>query len=229
VAWNKSPTEVLHFIHDIGFEISTPFPSDASVDDLDLFDDGEIGEYPEFLPPDCFPYRMLFDAVGPGRTLQEVVDRVKSYGFALSFRAPDHLDDLDEELLTSSSSCSWWGVHTGNSMPFAHVIIAARSIFRPPQEIAERIASYGIPLSCMELPKGLSAEDAVALLSLTRADDGYLSIESKLSLSDLLDRARMLKVPLSQIIDWLSHLGIPVPDVRQKLLQALERVPRPSS
>ncbi|MFE4969135.1 ATP-binding protein [Streptomyces sp. NPDC056660] len=228
-AWNKSPTEVLHFLRDIGFEISTPFPSDASVDDLVLFDDEEVGEYPEFLPPGCFPYRMIFDAVGHGRSLRQVVARVQDYGFALSFCVPDHPDDLDEELLTSSSSCSWWGVHTGNSMPFAHVIIAARSIFRPPQEIAERIASYGVSLSSLELPEGLSSENTVALLSLTRADDGYLSIESKLSLPDLLGRARMLEVSLSQIIDWLSQLGIPVPDIRNKLLQALERVPRPPS
>ncbi|MFI9325082.1 hypothetical protein ACIGXI_35625 [Kitasatospora aureofaciens] len=59
------------------------------------------------------------------------------------------------------------------------------------------------------------------------ADEGHLSKESKLSLEELIERAQRMNASIAQVVDWLTQLGIPVPDVSRLLRDALARVPRP--
>ncbi|TMU89866.1 hypothetical protein [Streptomyces sp. DASNCL29] len=57
-------------------------------------------------------------------------------------------------------------------------------------------------------------------------EDHYLSKESKVSMQDLLDRSRSMRTTVAQVVAWLKALGIPVPDVGEKVRTALRRVPR---
>lgn len=221
------PSEAQRIYHGLGFPDSAPLPSTAEIGDLNIVDDGE--DIPDYLPPGPFPYRLIFDAVGPGRSLGDVVVRLREYGFVVPLRVPGVQDSLDSHLLNSDGPCSWWDVGTGEPMPFAHLLVAARSTFHSLHELTERMKSYGIPLSCDGLPHGLSHETALMLLKTDAyGDDAYLWKGSKVSLQTLLGKVGQLKVPLRQIVDWLTHLGIPVPDVGEVLREALAAVPRPA-
>ncbi|MFF4740609.1 ATP-binding protein [Streptomyces sp. NPDC001262] len=224
---SMQPTEVVRVYGMLEFSVPSCFPSDARVDDLELFESELWDEALDFSPPGPLPYAFILDAVRRGRSLGDVIIRFRDYGFDVPMCPPERLDDVDAKLLSASGPCSWWGISTGDVMPFAHLIVAARSVFLSPKELAERMVSYGIQVSCHDFPVGLSADDALELLVADRYEDQYLEKESRLSLQDLLERARQLKVPLVQAVDWLTELGIPVPDVGHVLRQALARVPRP--
>lgn len=112
-------------------------------------------------------------------------------------------------------------------MPFAHLLVAAQSTFRPLNTLLERFDRYGVPVSCREVPEGLTAATALELLGTRYRDDGFLSKMSSVTLEMLLERADRMRVPVRQIVDWPTELGIPVPDLGQLLRDALARVPRP--
>ena len=112
-------------------------------------------------------------------------------------------------------------------MPFAYLVVAARSLLRPPAELAERMATYGVTVSCPDLPAGLSAADALELLVHSKYDETYLSASDELTWRGLLGRAAELNSNLEQVVRWLAELGIPVPDIGEQLRRALAQVPRP--
>nr|WP_159064639.1 ATP-binding protein [Streptomyces olivochromogenes] len=223
-----SPTEALRCYQDLGFPEPPSFPPDATVDDLALFDDGYGGNPPEYIPPGPFPYQLILETVDQSRPLRSVISRLQEYGYDIPLHVPKTPDQLDAALLNPSGPCSWWGVSTGDMMPFAHLVAASRDLLRPPRELVEKMEQYGIPVSSKDFPEGLSATVGFELLKRGTYDEGYLSAESRLSLQDLLKRARQMNVPFGQIVDWLTQLGIPVLDVTETLRRALSQVPRPT-
>lgn len=216
-AWRKYVT--------LGFTPSTPFPSDPDVEDLSLFDDVLDRCILGCLPPGPFPYQLMLDATSRGYSLRGVITRLQEYGFTVPLRIPNHLDELDEEILRGMGPCSWWGVATGDSMPLAHIVVAAQSLHRSPRELAERFASYGVPASCPDLPDGLSFGKALDLLVVNKMDDHYLSKEDSMSLHDLFRRSRDMRTSLAQVASWLVQLGIPVPDIGETVRKAVGYVP----
>ncbi|MFE8974208.1 ATP-binding protein [Streptomyces cyaneofuscatus] len=223
-----SPAVALRKYHDLGIEGPLHFPSDATMDDLSIFDD-PYGDDPIWVAPGPIPYQLILDAVQTDRPLRDVITRLRKYGFTVPMVAPESPDELDAQLLSPSSPCSWWDIYTGDSMPYAHVLAAARATFNSPETIARKIESYGIPLSCPKLPQRLSSARAHELLSFRQAEDRYLSKESELSLQDLLERAAHCRVPLAQAVDWLTQLGLSVPNLGNTIREALTRLPRPQA
>ncbi|MFK0213693.1 ATP-binding protein [Streptomyces sp. NPDC090298] len=223
------PSEAERIYGDLGFVGACPLPSDATVDDLALFGDEWMFYDDWFTPPGPLPYGLLLEAVGPQRPLAHVVARFRAYGFVVPLRAPDTLDDLDAILLSTRGPCSWWGVGTDDPMPFAHVLEAAHTTFRRPEELAARLVSYGVPLSCDGLPDGLTFDASRRLLKRdgVGGDEKFLRKDSEVSLPDLLQRARNVGAPVGRVVAWLGELGIPVPDLTLILRRSLDRVPRP--
>ncbi len=222
----KSPAETLWLYRAFGFRVPEVFPVDASVDDLALFEDHWLGERFDQCAPAPFPYLLILREVA-GRSLPDVIARLADYGFPVPLRPPSAPDELDEQLLDPDGPCSWWEVRTGEPMPFAHLLVAAQTTFRPLNILLERFDLYGVPVSCREVPEGLTAATALELLGTRYRDDGFLSKTSSVTLAMLLERADRMRVPVRQIVDWLTELGIPVPDLGQLLRDALARVPRP--
>ncbi|KJY25102.1 hypothetical protein VR45_39915, partial [Streptomyces sp. NRRL S-495] len=173
-ALRKNPAEVLWLYRAYGFCLPEVFPVDASVDDLALFEDHRFGDPVDHGPPGPFPYsRMLLAAAG--RSLPDVIARLEDYGFPVPLRAPFAPDELDELLLDPVGPCSWWDVRTGDPMPFAHLLVAAQHSFRTLDTLLERFDRYGVPVSCREVPEGLTATTALELLGTRYRDDGVLS------------------------------------------------------
>ncbi|MFJ8625123.1 ATP-binding protein [Kitasatospora sp. NPDC093550] len=224
---NRAPAEVLRMYQELEFSLPNAFPPDASVDDIALFENSWADESVDRRPPAPIPYVLILVAALQ-RPLSEVISRLEEYGYHVPLRAPSEPDDLDEQLLDPHGPCSWWEVSTGDAMPFAHLLAAAQQAFCTPYALVERFDAYGVPVSCRELPQGLSLTDALRLLEPEYpSDEGLLSKEGELlSLEELIERSRRMNVSVAQVVDWLTQLGIPVPDVAQLLRDALARVPR---
>ncbi|MFI2311538.1 wHTH domain-containing protein [Streptomyces sp. CB00072] len=223
-----TPAAALRKYHELGLDGPIHFPFDATMGDLSLFKN-PYGDDPVWVAPGPIPYQLILDAAQTDRPLRDVITRLRKYGFTVPMVAPEIPDELDAQLLSASSPCSWWDVYTGESMPYAHVLAAARATFHNPQEIARKIESYGIPLSCTSLPPGLSSARAHELLSFREEEGMYLSKESELPLQDLLERAAHCRVPLAQAVDWLTQLGLSVPNLGNTIREALIRLPRPQA
>jgi hypothetical protein len=222
---DMTPTEALGRYRELGFSPPCPFPDDATTDDLALFNSWWVDDPLGIAPPGPLPYDLLLQS-GAHR-LGPAIRRFEDYGFNVPFRAPHRPDELDEQLLSLSGPCSWFGLSVGDTMPFAYLVVAARSVLRPPAELAERMATYGLTVSCPDLPAGLSAVDAHELLWDSKYDETYLSASNQLTWQELLRRAAELNANLEQVVRWLAELGIPVPDIGEQLRRALARVPRP--
>ncbi|MEU6350025.1 hypothetical protein ABZ896_11925 [Streptomyces sp. NPDC047072] len=209
----------------LGFSPSCPFPDDAKTDDLALLESRWGEDTLRLAPPGPLPYDLLLQS-GAHR-LAPAIRRFEDYGFDVPLRAPHRPDELDEQLLSSFGPCSWFDLSVGDTMPFAYLVVAARSVLRPPAELAERLMTYGLTVSCTDLPAGLSAADAHELLLDSKFDETYMSVSDELTWQDLLRRAGELNATLEQVVQWLAELGIPVPDIGEQLRRALARVPRP--
>ncbi|KOX27197.1 MULTISPECIES: ATP-binding protein [unclassified Streptomyces] len=220
------PSLIDRMYRDLGFVDHRPLPDDAVVGDLVIFDGNGWEESLDHLPPGPFPYSFIFDAVRGERSLADVVDRMRDYGFAIPLRVPPAFGSLDSILLSTSGPCSWWDVTTEDSLPFAHLVVAAASSFRDLREITEKIISYGIPLSCTSLPEGLSMGGALRLIGYDAERDDHWRKDSEVSLQELIERAGELRATVKQVADWLTQLGITVPDLGSTLREALARVPR---
>ncbi|MFI5722900.1 wHTH domain-containing protein [Streptomyces cyaneofuscatus] len=223
-----TPAAALRKYHDLGIEGPAQFPSDATMGDLSIFESPDE-DHSVWVAPGPIPYQLILEAVQKDRPLRDVITRLRKYGFTVPMVAPEIPDDLDAQLLSTLSPCSWWDVYTGDSMPYAHVLAAARATFNSPQTIARRIESYGILLSCTSLPPGLSSTRAHELLSFGQEEGMYLSKESYLPLQDLLERAAHCRVPLAQAVDWLTQLGLSVPNLGNTIRETLTRLPRPQA
>jgi len=222
---DMTPAEALSRYRELGFAPPCPFPDDATTDDLALFDSRWVDDTLRLAPPGPLPYDLLLES-GAHR-LGPAIRRFEDYGFDVPLRAPHRPDELDEQLLSSFGPCSWFDLSVGDTMPFAYLVVAARSVLRPPAELAERMATYGLTVSCPDLPAGLSAVDAHELLWDSKYDETYLSASNQLTWQELLRRAAELNANLEQVVRWLAELGIPVPDIGEQLRRALARVPRP--
>lgn len=224
-ALDMTPTEALSRYRELGFSPPCPFPDDATTDDLALLDSRWFDDTLRLAPPGPLPYDLLLKS-GAHR-LGQAIRRFEDYGFDVPLRAPHRPDELDEQLLSPLGPCSWFGLSVGDTMPFAYLVVAARSVLRPPAELAERMATYGLTVSCPDLPAGLSAADAHELLLDSKYDQTYISASDELTWQGLLRRAAGLNSNLEQVVRWLAELGIPVPDIGEQLRRALARVPRP--
>ncbi|MEU2795311.1 ATP-binding protein [Streptomyces sp. NPDC007117] len=223
---NMPPAEALTKYRDLGFNPPSVFPEDATTDDLAFLDGDRWGDDALSLsPPDPLPYTLL---LAPGaHQLGSTIERFRKYGFDVPFKAPHRLDDLDEQLLSTHGPCYWYDLFVGNTMPFAYLVVAARSLFRSPAELAERMATYGLKVSCPDMPAGLSVTTAHELLIESKYDETYMCVGDELSWQELLSRNTNLNASLEQITHWLAELGMPVPDIGEQLHHALARVPRP--
>ncbi|WP_159028334.1 ATP-binding protein [Kitasatospora sp. MY 5-36] len=223
----RGPVEILQMYQRLEFHTPEVFPLDASVDDTDLFENKWADGSVDRCPPAPIPYMLILLAAAH-RPLPEVISRLEDYGYHVPLRAPSDPSDLDELLLDPHGPCSWWEVGTDDEMPFAHLLVAAQRTFCAPYTLVERFDAYGVPVSCRDLPQGLSLTAAMRLLEPEHSsDEGHLSKESPVSLEVLIERARRMGVPIAQVVEWLTQLGIPVPDVGRVLHDALARVPRP--
>ncbi|HEY8982089.1 MAG TPA: hypothetical protein VIU15_21190, partial [Streptomyces sp.] len=222
---DMTPTEALSRYRELGFSPPCPFPDNATTDDLALLDSRWVEDPLRLAPPGPLPYDLLLES-GAHR-LGPAIRRFEDYGFDVPLRAPHHPDELDEQLLSLSGPCSWFGLSVGDTMPFAYLVGAARSLLRPPAELAERMATYGVTVSCPDLPAGLSAADAHELLRDSKYDETYISASRELTWQDLLGRAAELNANLEQVVRWLAELGISMPDIGEQLRRALAQVPRP--
>jgi hypothetical protein len=220
-----TPAEALSRYRELGFCPPCPFPDDATTDDLALLDSRWVDDPLRLAPPGPLPYDLLLQS-GAHR-LGPAIRRFEDYGFHVPLGAPHRPDELDEQLLSPLGPCSWFDLSVGDTMPFAYLVAAARSVLRPPAELAERMATYGITVSCPDLPAGLSATAAHELLVDSKYDETYMCASDELTWQDLLRRAAELNASLEQVVRWLSELGIPVPDIGGQLRSALARVPRP--
>jgi hypothetical protein len=236
IAHPVGPSHVLQAAKDLGLDIPTvldrltslgytppsPFPADASTDDLALMiteDDGPLD------PAERIAYGRLLDALREGPfSLAEGIDRLREYGFDIPLAIPRVLTPQDEELLAPFNGIDWWGMTAGEVVPFATLLPAAQALHTSPRELADRLSAYGLRFSCRDLPPGLTFLEATDLLNVTSRE--HAPPKSVTNLHTLTTKAHHLGAPLQQTAAWLRALGVTVPDLRASLLKALSHVPR---
>lgn len=212
---------VLDRLTSLGCTPPSPFPADASTDDLALMmtDDGPLD------PAERITYGYVLDALWDGPlSLAEGLDRLREYGFDIPLTVPGVLTPQDEELLTPFNGIDWWGMAAGEVVPFAILLPAAQALHTSPRELADRLSAYGLRFSCRDLPPGLTFLEATELLGVTNRE--HAPPKSVTNLHTLTAKAHHMGTSLQQTAAWLRALGVTVPDLHDSLVKALSHVPR---
>ncbi|MFJ6379474.1 ATP-binding protein [Kitasatospora sp. NPDC092039] len=198
-------------------------PGDACADDLELFCEGRL-RWPDITR---LTYRRLFELRESRKfSLREVIERYGAYGFEIPIVLPEALTRLDRELFSPDGAMDWGDLRVADPVPFARLIMAARTLKRGPGELARHLRTRGILSSSDDLPTELTVEQAVNLLSGGRSRSiGLLGIKD-LDLADLLKMSLRTGHSMAQIASWFRAWGLKVPDVAESIRDALARVPR---
>ncbi|WP_052808983.1 hypothetical protein [Streptomyces natalensis] len=207
-----APGDVLERLIRYGFRPPDPFPADACDADRPLL--------PWRAQPVTYE-RLFHGARTTGRSLEEVLTRLRAYGIEVPLRLPHPRTALDDELLSPDGPCAGWRVDPAEVLPFARAVVASQDVRAAPEDIAARLASYGIRISGEGLPDGLSYGRALTLLSFY----GSWHSGTPVTLQALLPLTAAMDASLAQVIAWLTALGIPVADIGETLRGALARVP----
>ncbi|MFI6103401.1 ATP-binding protein [Streptomyces sp. NPDC051310] len=220
--------EAMRWYENLGFVPPSPFPAEAEPGDPDVLgqyvDETGMG-YAPLRAGHPVPYVHILMAVPVcGMTLEAISARLRAYGIRMPPLDCAEPTGLDGELFAEDGPLDWQGVHTDEPMPFAHILAAARRLLIQPREIVGRLAAYGIPSSCPDVPEGLAYDRALWLLE-TGEEDLPLSAESSVGLTELIALARRMGEPVARVRDWLVQLGIPVTDPAEAIRAALPRVP----
>ncbi|SOB85335.1 HD domain-containing protein [Streptomyces sp. 1331.2] len=192
-------------------------PADASAEDVELFRD-KAGGFRWF---DSLSYGRLFAVVGRGVfTLQEAIDRYRTYGFHVPMNAPEVNSLLDFQLLSGHGPMKWPNTEVGSVVPFADLIMAASATGRNPEELVARLKACGIPVSTETLPADVSLREAEDLVrSFARSSSRPSSLALLLREEDRLGRSAR------QIHSWLHEWGVVDRDLADVVRAALARVP----
>lgn len=178
-----------------------------------------------FVPPGPVKYFHVLElAERLDLHINDVVARLRCYGFNLNLCVPDTLTDVERRLL--KPNIEWWYFPDNEAMPFAYIVVAAHRLHISPSELVTRIRSYGVKISCSELPENLTFDGALRLLKWDEREDGYLEHDRTISLYWLIDRARKEHASVGQVVDWLREMGIQLPALGDSIRSALARVPR---
>ncbi|MBB4949408.1 hypothetical protein F4556_004943 [Kitasatospora gansuensis] len=227
--WRLPYDEVVDEYRRLGF-LLPPVPTGPEQDDDLRLLSGTDQFGP--IPADKVPgYGELFAlAQGSGQSLAHVIERLAVYGIRVELRVPQYPTSLDDDLLADSSTprlgANWHsGLTVGQTVPLFRVILVARGLAVPLDEVVARLRSYGIPLSHTELPEGLTEREALGLLS-TKVEQLPTVFQPPMRLVQLLAIAQEVGRPLAETADLLQRLGVNVPDLASAVRAALARVPR---
>ncbi|MDT0453205.1 wHTH domain-containing protein [Streptomyces hesseae] len=214
------PGQLLAELAYLGFTTPSVFPADAHPDDARLLCD--TSGY--LRPGKGVLYRHLLQDAG--RSPQEVIDRLRAYGIDIPLKFPSAPTRLDKELLTDGTL--WWGLHTSELVPFAHVVRLAEMLRTEPSEVAWYLRGYGVSLARDDLPEGLTFTDALRLVKRGNlgADLRFVTVLRNFSFVQLLSVSLRVGQPLSQVATWLRELGLWSGSVADAVRETLSRVPR---
>ncbi|MGW3076573.1 HD domain-containing protein [Kitasatospora sp. NPDC001132] len=205
----------------MGFRMQR-FPEDACVADLELLlVDGE-----PLRDAADLTFEQLFGMMGSRESsLREVIERFKVYGVEIAIVLPEKLARLDEELFLLDGAMDWEYLRVADPVPFARLIMAARTLQRQPEDLARHLRTRGIVSSSGELPAGLTVDQAVVLLNRGRSRSIGLLLVEHLDLAELLRLSLKTGHSMVQITQWYREWGIAVPEPAQLIRDALARVP----
>ncbi|CAL9311572.1 wHTH domain-containing protein [Streptomyces sp. SudanB25_2051] len=217
------PAEAIDWFRQLGFPVPESFPAETESHDLDILTppvDPEVLRHTPLRPGRPVLYtQLLAVARREGLAPAVVASRMRAYGLAVPALRPVAPSELDGPLF--SGPLDWRRLRAGAPIPYARVLEAASQLMIPPADIAARLAEHGFPLSCQELPEGLSPARAVDLISETDPRN-----RTPVRLYGLFKGARALGTSLSQTHDWLVALGVDVVDPAEAVRAALPLIPR---
>ncbi|MER7755723.1 hypothetical protein [Kitasatospora sp. NPDC097643] len=213
----------------LGFRVP-PLPERRNRQDRDIL---ARHETTHVSPDEQMEFRRLFAiAERTGEPLAVVVDRLEAYGIPVGLRFPGQPRGLDQRLLSTpnmSTIDNWWfGLKVGETVPFYRAVVAAGEIGCQPHEVAERLASYGVPVSRLDLPAGLDPRQA-HVLGLENTYSFYPEANQQgqpNSLPYQIRAARRVHLSLAETNYWLRELGLGIPDAAEIIRAALALVPR---
>jgi hypothetical protein len=220
------PAQAIDWYRRLGFTPPGPFPAETESHDLDILappPDVETLSHSPLRPGRPVLYAHLLTVVRhKGLAPALVASRMRAYGLSVPELRPATASELDDHLF--SGPMDWQGLRADAPVPYARVLAAASELMVPPAEIAARLAEHGFPLSCRELPEGLSPARALDLVDETGQPN-----RSPVRLYGLLRGARALGASLTRVHRWLVALGIDVVDPAEAVRAALPLIPRSRS
>ncbi|MEU6930125.1 ATP-binding protein [Streptomyces sp. NPDC046374] len=217
-------TGVLARLKGLGFTVPDVLPPDAGPEDLALLtDDFER----VFLTSAASPlYAFVLDGANGLPELRRKVARLRSYGFEIALDVPSRPTALDREILRPYGPFNWW-TPSNAPVPFTHVVMAARELGTSPRDIAKRLRACGITPSHDDLPPGVSFGEATDLLRLGDTPETEVPEAHHFSLQYLHHAAIRRRTTLTEVVDLIRNLGVPLPHPADTIRAALARVPRP--
>ncbi|MFE1379922.1 ATP-binding protein [Streptomyces sp. NPDC058740] len=214
---------VLARLTGLGFTVPDLFPPDAGPEDVGLLEDRFERT---FIRPAAAPdYTVVLEGPGGLPELRRRVSRLRSYGFRVALDVPARPTALDRELLEPYGPFNWW-TPCDAPVPFTHALMAARELGTSPRDIAKRLRACGVTLSHDDLPPGLSFPDASRLLKLDEVEEGEAPTTSDFGIQYLQRNAHRRRTTITDVVDLIRQLGVPLPDPADTIRAALARVPR---
>ncbi|MFF5443515.1 ATP-binding protein [Streptomyces sp. NPDC012888] len=219
-----TPGEVCARLTDLGFVPPAPLPADASPADLDVLCRPHLC----LDPGDPLRFDHVLDDATGLEHVRERITRLRAYGFTVPLVVPARPNLLDQEVLGPESPLRWWfGSTIGEPVPLAHVLVAAERLRTTPAVLTRRLRSYGVRVRPEALPAGLSAGEALRLVSSDElARDEAPDVED-FTLHYLHRVAHRTGRSITETASLIRQLGVAVPDPAETVRAALARVPRP--
>ncbi|MEU2180348.1 wHTH domain-containing protein [Streptomyces thermolilacinus] len=219
------PAEAIGWFQQLGFTAPEPFPTETESHDLDILSPPAHYRLPQDSPlrpgHPVFFSQLIAVARRKGLDLAVVASRMRAYGLPVTRLRPAAAPDLDDRLFTEDSPMNWHELRADTPVPYARVVAAAADLMIPPTNVAARLVEHGFPLSCRELPEGLTSARALELIVGTAPRRGH-----PVGLYGLLRGAGDLGTSLTQVHRWLVALGVDVVDPAEAVRAALPLIPR---
>ncbi|MEV0451553.1 ATP-binding protein [Streptomyces sp. NPDC050600] len=215
---------VLARLTELGFTVPEVFPADASPEDAWLLQEMDDRTY--LHPAEGPLYVVLLDGTDGLAELRRKLARLRSYGFDIALDVPARPTALDREILRPHGPFPWW-TPSDEPVPFPHVLMAARALGTSPRDIAKRLRACGVTPSHDDLPPGVSFTEAVGLLRLDEGEEDQPPLISDFPLQYLHRIALRRNSTLTEVVDLIRNLGVPLPHPADTIRAALARVPRP--
>ncbi|MFC3572905.1 hypothetical protein ACFOZ0_06360 [Streptomyces yaanensis] len=155
------------------------------------------------------------------------VDRLRRLGASASLTLPDELDEIDEELLDPSVEIWESRSNDDTAISMNDLLLTARRVKRSPVVVSARLRSYGFDVPRHSRLESDDVRDDLLILS--RDLDSrfpWLDSEEPVLLGHICAVSGRLGIPILEAADRLRRLGMNVPDVRDMIRAAREKLPR---
>ncbi|TDD85498.1 HD domain-containing protein [Actinomadura rubrisoli] len=210
-----------------GIPVAASLPPQVSDKDMALLSRDGDGAPPWWSPDRPIAMsRLLIVSAKAGVPPDRAAARLAEYGLDVPQDGlPEGVDDATPRVLSKVINGNYPWLDPGTLVSRGHLVRASADLGLPPQNVAERLARYG--MSLLEEPRpNTDPKDIVLMRQTQNGTTNWLDVDEPVPLLHLLRASRRTGMSVEEAAARLRWLGMDVPDVQESVAEALRRLPR---